>query len=202
VVHVFDLEQLRESKTLQGMPSPNGLCFDPDAVGNVLGAAARNTDRRLFDQLLREAGKAKDPADRQKLLVTLGSTVELHFAKQALEVLVAKEFSPQEACILLSTLAGHSETRAFTYDYPKQHYDAVAAALPGESVFWYLPMIFAGCSETEQDGDLAAFFKDKDVKLTGGPRVLAQVTELISANHALQSGAAEQPDRVSPISVG
>jgi hypothetical protein len=47
-------------------------------------------------------------------------------------------------------------------------------------------MIFAGFSELEQRDDVAAFFKDKDVKLTGGPRIVSQVAESISLNHALK----------------
>ena len=83
-------------------------------------------------------------------------------------------------------MSRHVETRSLTYDYLKQHYDQVVAALPSELFFWYLPELASGFDKPEWREDMNAFFKDKPVALTGGPRILAQGSESIDLNHAFR----------------
>jgi hypothetical protein len=86
--------------------------------------------------------------------------------------------------LLLFSLANHVETRALTYAFLKQHFEAVAGALPADLI--YLPMIAAGFDTPDRQTDMEAFFKDKDVRLTGGPRIIAQVSESIQLKHAFK----------------
>lgn len=62
----------------------------------------------------------------------------------------------------------------------------MVAAWRADFMFSNMPLIFSGFSELEQADDLAAFFKDKDVRLTGGPRIVAQAVESIRVNHAFK----------------
>ena len=100
--------------------------------------------------------------------------------------MAAREFQPVDSMLLLFGLSSHIETRSLTYDYLKQHYDRVVAALPGDSMFAYLPHTAAGFDTPDRQRDVESFFKDKDVRLTGGPRIIAQVSESIHLKHAFK----------------
>jgi len=158
----------------------------PDAADAVLEVAAQYADGALFDKLLSEAKSAQDPSDRQRLIRALGACNDLALAQRALEALAAREFPAVDSIALLQALSSRIETRSQTYDYLKRHYDAVVAALPGELFFWYLPMLAWRFDEPEWREDVNAFFKGKPVELTGGPRILAQVSESIALNHAFK----------------
>jgi len=156
----------------------------PDEANSVLGIAGRYADSALFDKLMAEVKKAKEPSDRQWLVIALGSCKDTVLAQQALEALAAREFQSLDSIILLSVLSSHVETRALTYDYLKQHYDALLATLPSD---WLdLPRIFQGFDTPDRQSDVESFFKDKDVRLTGGPRIIAQVSESIHLKHAFK----------------
>lgn len=158
----------------------------PDEASAVLAVAGRYADSALFEKLLAEQKRSPDAADRQQLISAIGSCKDPALAKQALDAVVAREFQPADAMSLLFALSGHFETRALTYDYLKEHYGPVIAALPSDTVFEYLPNLAQGFDTAERRADVEAFFKDKDPKLTGGPRILAQVTESIQLNQAFK----------------
>jgi cytosol alanyl aminopeptidase len=164
--------------------------LSPDTVDDVLGVAAHFADAPLFDRLLAEARKATDPSDRQQLATALGACTDAALAHRALQALVARDFLPLDSLSLLRSLSSHTETRAIAYDFVKWNYEAITAALPRE-VFWYLPVMAQGFDNLDRRSDVQAFFKNKDVKLTGGPRILAQVVESIALNHAFKT--AQQP---------
>jgi hypothetical protein len=158
----------------------------PDEAKTVVGIAGGYADAALFDKLMAEVKKAKQSSDRETLVSALGSCRDSALAQQALDALAAHEFQPVDSMLLLFGLANHIETRSLTYDYLKQHYDAVVSALPGDSMFEYLPMTAGGFDTPDRQSDVESFFKDKDVRLTGGPRIIAQVSESIHLNHAFK----------------
>ena len=156
----------------------------PDEANTVLGIAGRYADSALFDRIMAEAKKAKEPSDRRSLVVALGSCKDSALAQQGLDALIAREFQPLDSILLLFVLSGHVETRSLTYDYLKQHYDALVATLPSDSL--NLPQTASGFDTPDRQSDVESFFKDKDVKLTGGPRIIAQVSESIHLKHAFK----------------
>ena len=156
----------------------------PDEANSVLGIAGRYADSALFDRLLTEVKKAKEPSDRRSLVVALGSCKNSALAQQGLDALMARKFQPLDSIILLFVLSSHVETRSLTYDYLKQHYDALVATLPNDSL--NLPQTASGFDTPDRQSDVESFFKDKDVKVTGGPRIIAQVCESIHLKHAFK----------------
>jgi alanyl aminopeptidase len=179
-----DSRLIADAKRLALAWLENRQAVPPDEANTVVGIAGRYADPSLFDKLMTEAKKAKETSDREHLVSVLASCTESSLAQRALDALAAHEFEPVDSMLLLFGLASHIETRSFTYDYLKQHYDAVVGALPGDSMFQYLPMIAAGFDTPDRQSDMEAFFKDKDVKLTGGPRIIAQASESIQLKHA------------------
>ena len=181
-----DSRLIDEAKRLTYAWLADRQALAPDAADAVLAVADRYADDALFDKLLEEAKKAADPSDRGRLVRALAACNDLALARHALEALAAREFQPVDSISLLQVMSSHVETRSLTYDYLKRHYDEVVAALPSELFFWYLPMLADGFDKPEWRQDMNAFFKDKPVALTGGPRILAQVSESIDLNHAFR----------------
>jgi alanyl aminopeptidase len=156
----------------------------PDEAETIIGVAGRFADASLFASFKAEVKKATDPADRRRLISALGLTKDPQLAKEALDALVDKEFQSVDSLSLLFYLSSHLETSSLVFDYLKQHYDAVVAALPGDVLFSYLPMLAEGFDTSERQKEVESFFSDKDVRLTGGPRIIAQVVEMIHLNQA------------------
>ena len=154
----------------------------PNEAARVVGIAGRYADSALFDRLIAETRKAHDPSDRERLIMALGVCKDSALAQKALDMLAAQAFQPADSMRLLFVLSGHVETRSLTYDYLKEHYGSVIAALPGD---WpNLPILARGFDTLERQTDVESFFKDKDVRLTGGPRIIAQTVESIHLNEA------------------
>ena len=179
-----DPRLIAQAKDLASAWLANRKAVTPDLVGFVVGIAARNADEALYDRMLAEARKEQDPTDRQVLLVALGSCANPVLAERGLKAVMAKEFQSMDALVLGFCNAGQFETRLFLYDYLKQHYDAIMDALPGEG--WGLARLGNGFSDPKMKADLNDFLKDKDARLTGGPRAIAQALESIDLNYAFK----------------
>jgi alanyl aminopeptidase len=158
----------------------------PDEADVVLPVAGRYADASLVEKLLAATKKTKEASDKQPLLSALGSCKDAELAKRVLDAVAAREFKPVDSIRLLQRLSSHIETRALTYDYLKEYYAAITAAIPSDSAFSYLPNLARGFDTPERRSDVEAFFKDKDDKLTGGPRIIAQVSESIHLNQAFK----------------
>jgi alanyl aminopeptidase len=181
-----DPQLIKEAEHLASTWVNDRHAVPPDEAESLLGVAGRYADSALFAQLMSAAKKKQDPSDRQWLISALGSCKDTALAQQALKTITTRTFEPVDCLALLMALSSHIETRAFTYDYLKQHYDAMVAALPGDSLFWYLPNAAEGFDTVERQEDVESFFRDKDPKITGGPRIVSQVLERIHLNQAFK----------------
>jgi alanyl aminopeptidase len=181
-----DSRLIEEAKRLAAAWIENRQAVPPDEAATVLWIAGRHADSGLFDKLMAEAKKTQESSDRQRLITALGAVQDPALAQRALDALVARSFQSVDSETLLAVLSGHVETRSLTYEYLKQHFDAVVAALPADSMFWYLPNAAEGFDTSERQKDVQSFFKNKDVKVTGGPRIIAQVLERIHLNQAFK----------------
>ena len=157
-----------------------------DEAQSVLYVAGTHADPQLFDKLLAEAKASQQPSDRASLIYALGSARDPGLARRALDALANHEFQPADSLRLLFAICSHIDTEAVGYDYLKEHYAAVTAALPSDTVFEYLPNLAHGFDTPERQADVEAFFKDKDERLTGGPRIIAQAVESIHLNYAFK----------------
>ena len=181
-----DAPLIEAAKALTMAWLKNRQAVPPDEANTILGVAGRHADSALYSALREEAKRAQDPADRQRLVVAMGLARDPALVLQGLEALTAKEFQSMDSLLLLFILSSHLESRSLTYDYVKQHYARIVAALPSDALFAYLPKIAEGFDTPERQSDVESFFKDKDPRLTGGPRIVAQVIESIHLNHAFK----------------
>lgn len=150
--------------------------IDPDLVGLVLGIAARNGDRALFDRLRAAAKVEKERKDRNQLLGAMGGFRDPEIVKLAMAIALTDEFESRESIGLVWGAFGEDETRELGYQFIKTNYDALLAKLPRNSGAGFISIGSAFCDEAHRD-DAVAFFKDKAPEYLNGPRNLERMIE-------------------------
>jgi len=69
------------------------------------------------------------------------------------------------------------ENRNLIYEFVKQHFDAVMAALPEDERSWFLTKIVRGFSDADHRRDVERFLMGKDSMIRGGAREVVQLLE-------------------------
>ncbi len=166
----------------------------PGMLNAVLATAAAHGDRALYDRMTAVLTKTTDPADRRALLGGMAAFRDPAIIKADFELVLKGGIDFREAAGLLFGALQYPETRAIPFEVVRDNYDQLVSKLPngllGEFV-GYLPMVGrAFCDETHR-GEVAAFFKDRSAKATGGPRILAQTLESIDQCIAIRK--AQEP---------
>ncbi len=159
--------------------------IDADMVHVIIGVAARNGDRALFERFHAEAKQTQDRRERGRLLRAMGSFRDVEIVKAALSIVLGGEFDPRESMALLRGALEDQKTRGVAYDFMKQNFDALIAKLPPASGARLPKMVASFCDE-EHGADIEAFFGGRSGMFTGRPRVLAQALERISLCNAFR----------------
>jgi aminopeptidase N len=163
---------------------------EPETLPTVLTVAARNGDAELFTAFLTEAKASKDRRERWLLLTALGAFRDPSVQKLALNLTLSRDFDARESLIVLRAATSDRVTREGAWAFLKANFDALAARLPRDSPAGF-PQLAAGFSDEAHRADVAAFFKDKALNYTGGPRRLAQSLEQIHLKAALRASQQE-----------
>jgi alanyl aminopeptidase len=151
--------------------------LEADAVPVVLGVAGRYGDRALLEQFTSEAKKTTNTTEHSQLFTAIGTCRDPGLLNSLLLALVAKEYPPGDAYDLLEAACYQPENHHLIYEFVKQHFDAVMAALPEDERSWSLTMIVQGFSDAEHRADVGHFLKDKDSLISGGTTAPAQLLE-------------------------
>ncbi|MCU1276894.1 MAG: peptidase, partial [bacterium] len=185
-----DKQLAAEARTLALKWLADRKAVSPDVVGKVLGVAARNGDRALFDKMHAEAKRATDRHDRQQILGALGAFRDPAIAKAALAIAASTEFDARESSPIVYDLTSEASTRQLAWDFLKTNFDTMLKRLSAEQMS-YTPFVGASFCDEPHEKDMEAFFKDRSPKLPGGPRLLAQASERSQLCRAYV--AAQQP---------
>jgi alanyl aminopeptidase len=161
--------------------------LEGDAVPVVLGVAGRYGDHALLEQFISEAKKTTNTTDHSQLFTAIGSCRDPGLLNSLLLALAAKEYPPGDAYDLLEAACYQPENHHLIYEFVKQHFDAVMAALPEDERSWSLTMIVQGFSDAEHRADVARFLKGKDSIISGGALAVAQLLEGIDLACAFRS---------------
>ena len=152
---------------------------DPDMIDPLLSAAAGAGGRPLYDRLRAEALRAPDRAQRERLLAALGGVREPALVAEALALTLDERLDARESVRVLLELGSQRATRRLAWDFAREHYDALAARLPGGifSPLGALPWIGAGLCSEESRRELEAFFTPRLASAGAGARTLRQALE-------------------------
>ena len=168
----------REARQLARKWLSDHRAVQADVVPTVLNVAAKTGDRALFDELHAAARKETDRRDRRWLLLAMGGFREPEIAESALALALSNEFDPRETFWIVVAEAGAPETRDAAYQFIKENFDRWLARLPRD-FGGHMPSLVEGYCDESHRADIAAFFKERSTRFTGGPRRLANALERV-----------------------
>jgi len=154
----------------------------PGMLNAILATAAAHGDRALYERMTAALPKTADPGERRALLGGMAAFRDPAIIKLNFGFVLKGEIDFRETAGLVFGALQYPETRAIPFEALRDHYDQFVSTLPegllGEYA-GYLPMVGrAFCDRTHRD-EVAAFFKDRSAKASGGERILAQTLESI-----------------------
>ncbi|RJS18033.1 M1 family peptidase [Corallococcus sp. H22C18031201] len=149
-----------------------------DMVETVLSIASVNADAAWQAQLLQALRAEKDWAVRDRLLTALGRITRPELIRTQLPLLLlSNEFDPRETIFsVVAQTSSDYRTRDTVYAFVKEHYDALAARLPGELVRG-LFFVTDGYCDAEHRAEVSAFYRERSQHAEGGARSLAKILE-------------------------
>ena len=178
-----DRELVQRAKDMAQRWLTDRKAINAGLLSDVLTVAAEHGDRDFFDKLHAVATSTHDRRERNAAIRALGSFRDPAISKDAMAVLLTKEFDAREAFFaLLFGPLRYPETRALPFQFVKEHIDELMKRLPhevGTDFAAGLPNVGSGfCNATQRD-EVKAFFKDRVKNYVGGQRNLDQTIEKI-----------------------
>lgn len=190
-----DPAMIAEARDLASRWLEDRRAIAPDMIEAVLVTAAQFGDAAFLQRLRTAAKQTRDRGERRWVLRAMGSFGDPQLAAAAMQLILDDDFDPRESIYpLLFAPLRNPRTAGVPFEFVRQHYDAIAARLPGGLVGDYtarLPVVASPFCDEERRREAEAFFKDRSAHATGGPRILAQVLEII--NLCTATRAAQQP---------
>jgi len=166
---------------LETRGSSGKVSIAPEMLEPVLRVAAQFGSRDLFNSLRKAAIQERDHRVREVLLEALGSFRSPALAREALDLLLSKDFDPRESFYpLLFGPLSHVDTRDVPFEFVKQHLDGLLKRLPrevGEDYAAMLPSVGGSFCDAKHRDELDSFFTERVKDYSGGPRTLAQTLE-------------------------
>ncbi|MEO7794425.1 MAG: M1 family metallopeptidase [Thermoanaerobaculia bacterium] len=152
--------------------------IEQEMLSSVLAIAAVSGDVALFDALEAAAQKEPDRRIRRQILEALGRFRDPAAVEKALALVLSGKFDVREAGGIPWTLSGERATRQMAFDWVKQAFDPLAAALPEQYTAGLVWTASGFCDAAHRD-EGTAFFTPRVAKLSGGPNNLEKVVDII-----------------------
>jgi aminopeptidase N len=144
----------------------------------ALFVAVRHGDRALFDQVLAQARASQEPAERTRLLSTLGGFEDPALLQEAFALVTGTEFDVRDTVNILMRALYSPETRSLAWAFYQQHFDALAAKMRSDELGWFIGTVGVFCDE-ERRAEVDALLSPRVARIEGGPRALARELESI-----------------------
>ena len=147
----------------------NDASIDPDLAPALLTVAAANGDAARYDRIEAARAEATSPQTDLRLLHALGSFTESALVARSLAACLTDAVRSQDAPFALLRMLGARDTAGQTWNFIRDHWNAISERLPDVSLPRMLENISVLTSEpaaTEvaaffTTGQGAAFAKDK-----------------------------------------
>ncbi|MEW5873928.1 MAG: M1 family aminopeptidase [Candidatus Zixiibacteriota bacterium] len=168
-------EAYAESLAAVYFQSPESV--DPALAGTVVGIAAGNGDRALFEEFKRRFEAAETPADRSLYLYSLGEFEDSALIEDALAYSLAGPLRPQEAMAIPGTLMDQPGQEDRIFRWMLDNFDAFTAKMPPQFRA-FMPFIASGCS-AERLAAAQEFFRRPEYNVPGTDKQLAKVADQV-----------------------
>jgi alanyl aminopeptidase len=157
-----------------------------ESVEPVLAIAAGNGDAGLHTRLVEAVKRQEDRKVRQQLIWALGSFRDPELVRSGLGLVLDPAVDAREAMMLVWMASWDARTGEPLYAFVKEHYEALLRRVPEEFQAG-LAGVGRGFCDAEKRADVAAFFTERNARIPGGPRVLAQVLESVDLCIAMKA---------------
>jgi cytosol alanyl aminopeptidase len=178
-----DPELLAEARRLADSWLADHKSVPPDVARSVLSCAARYGDPQFYDKLLAAAKAETDPSFKGMLIGRLGDFLDPQLVSRSLNIAFDGTFDIRLSMSIVFATLRQPSIANISYQYVRDHYDAVKAKLPSSvdsDYASFLPFL-ASASQCSDQGETEArnFFQPRMKKVVGGPRRLASALEEI-----------------------
>ncbi|QDE93603.1 peptidase M1 [Myxococcus xanthus] len=185
-----DPKLLAEARALANKWLKDKRAVAPEMVDVVLALAATENDAAFREQLVVAVRSEKERRTRQHLIGALSSFTDPALVKQNLALVFEKGLDPRETMWMAFSASQGLRTQDVAFDFVKENYDRLVgdspeALLPLDAAgrMAYIGSNFCDAGKRQQVED---FFTERSAKAPGGPRVLAQVLEIVDQCIALK----------------
>jgi alanyl aminopeptidase len=151
---------------------------DASIAGAVLGVAAVDGDRALYDKFRERYESARNPTEKSRYLSALGRFEDPALQDETLKYVLTDEVRPTDTWQAIGGLFSTEQGRDRVYKWMTKNYDALAARVPEEFTS-YFPYFVSGCSEQRLEA-ARKFFAEPAHQVDGTEANLAKVSEQIS----------------------
>jgi cytosol alanyl aminopeptidase len=176
-----DPELLAEARRLGEAWLADHKSLPLDVARSVLSCAARYGDAQFYDKLLAAAKAETDPSFKRLLISRLGDFLDPQLVRRSLGIAFDGTFDARLSVSILFSTVQQPATANVSYQYVRDHYDAVRAELPSsvDSDYASLLPFLASASQCSIQGETEArdFFEPRMKNVVGGPRRLASALE-------------------------
>jgi alanyl aminopeptidase len=172
-----DAEARALCKKLAAQYMENPESIDPTIAGTVLGVAALDGDRALFDTYRSKFETTKVPADRGRYLGALGEFQDPAIQDELLKYALTEQVRPTETWRAIGGIGKTEAGREKLYTWMTANYVQMSARVPAEFQAYY-PYFASGCSEQRFQA-AQKFFSEPEHHVDGTDDTLAKVGEQI-----------------------
>jgi aminopeptidase N len=161
--------------------------LDDDLIEAVLGAAAQDGDKILFDALLAAARREPDRNRQRRLLAPLGAFRDPVLETRALDLLLDPALDPRETGSILIRAASLRETRERAWRFGQDHIDALLGRMRREDAIGLLLAVGATFCDAPHRGAVADLLSARAAAIGGMEHALQQTLAAIDRCIAVQS---------------
>ncbi|WP_434384605.1 M1 family metallopeptidase [Melittangium boletus] len=149
---------------------------DENLLETLLDVASANGDAALHTRLVQAMRAEPDRKRREQYLGALRAFSEPALVKENLQLLLDPTLDMREVGWLLYFAGMEPGARDLTFDFVKQHYDALVRRLPEDRVDMLAAALSSFCDPVHRQ-EYAAFFEQRMAGAPGGPRTYARGLE-------------------------
>lgn len=147
-------------------------------LGVALSTAVEDLDHAFTEHLIALFDKSTDGAIRQRLLASISASKNSQFTNELRDWILSDRLRNNEIYIIIFAHVADKDKRDGMWQWTQDNFEAFKQRIPvwGQGK---LPSIGRSFCSIEKKQELKEFFDPIIESLSGGPRILAQVTETI-----------------------
>jgi aminopeptidase N len=150
--------------------------IDDDMVGSMLAVASREADQAWFDKLVAAVKTARDRREKQQMIGALGMFKNPEIAKQALALMLAKDWDLRETSGIVFGALYTRETKLVARAFVKENLDKLLARMRDDEAAGFLSGLVGSC-EPQQLAEMRALVEPRAKKFGGAENYVKRAVE-------------------------